>query len=251
MLQNPFPNSFNTASVQAGPKEGEVRGSVLIIDDDPVFAILASETLVQAGYAAEIAVTPHEALASFEKARPDLVLLDVDLPGANGFDICSTLRAMSSGVDVPIVMVTGHDDTRSIAKAYEVGATDFIHKPVLWPTLPHRIGFILRAQTNLCALMASEQKNRALLQALPDTIYMVGGDGAVVEHIMGSESANHASMVGRRLEEIFRPTSPRRRTSPWAPRRRASRSRTNSSSAATRSAAGSKCGCCRSPTARC
>src|SRR5208283_894448 len=154
----------------------QLRGTVLIIDDDPVFAILASETLVQAGYATEIAGTAHAALASFEKSRPDLVLLDVELPGASGFEICSTLRAMSRGTDVPVVMVTGHNDTRSIAQAYEVGATDFIHKPVLWPTLPHRVGFILRAQKNLCALMASETKNRALLRALPDTIFMVGSD---------------------------------------------------------------------------
>ena len=97
------------------------RRCVLIIDDDPVFTLLASETLQQAGFDARIATNTQEALASFEKERPDLVLLDVELPGSNGFDICATLRAMSPGVDVPIVMVTGHDDTQSIAQAFEVG----------------------------------------------------------------------------------------------------------------------------------
>lgn len=203
MLQSPVSNNNAVAEEKAGPKQDQFHGSVLIIDDDPVFAILASETLVQAGYLAEIASTAHEALASFEKSTPDLVLLDVDLPGASGFDICSTLRAMSSGIDVPIVMVTGHNDTRSITQAYEVGATDFIHKPVLWPTLPHRVGFILRAQTNLRALVTSEQKNRALLRALPDTIFMVGSDGVVLEHIMGSESSSRESLVGKGLDDIF------------------------------------------------
>ena len=97
---------------------------------------------------------------------------------------------MSPGFDVPIVMVTGHDDTASIAQAYQVGATDFIHKPVLWPTLPHRIGFILRAQDNMRALQLSEQKNRALLQALPDTIFIVDRDGVLLEHITGDDKRN-------------------------------------------------------------
>jgi diguanylate cyclase (GGDEF)-like protein len=179
------------------------RRCVLIIDDDPVFTLLASETLQQAGFDARVATNTQDALASFEKEKPDLVLLDVELPGSNGFDICATLRAMSPGVDVPIVMVTGHDDTASIAHAYQVGATDFIHKPVLWPTLPHRIGFMLRALDNVRALRLSEQKNRTLLQALPDTIFIVGGDGILLEHITGDEKHNGESLVGKPLETVL------------------------------------------------
>jgi diguanylate cyclase (GGDEF)-like protein len=179
------------------------RRCVLIIDDDPVFTLLAGETLEQAGYDAKIASNTQDAIASFEKEKPDLVLLDVELPGSNGFKLCATLRAMSPGVNVPIVMVTGHDDTESIAHAYEVGATDFIHKPVLWPTLPHRIGFILRAQDNMRALRLSEQKNRTLLQALPDTIYIVAADGFLLEHITGDRKDNAASLVGKLLEDAL------------------------------------------------
>jgi predicted signal transduction protein with EAL and GGDEF domain/DNA-binding response OmpR family regulator len=179
------------------------RRGVLIIDDDPVFTLLASETLEQAGFNARIATNTKDALAAFEQEQPDLVLLDVELPGSNGFDICATLRAMSPGVEVPIVMVTGHDDTESIARAYEAGATDFIHKPVLWPTLPHRIGFMLRAQDNMRALRASEQKNRTLLQALPDTIFIVDSDGILLEHVTGDEKNNGESFVGKQLEHIL------------------------------------------------
>ena len=63
------------------------RRCVLIIDDDPVFTLLASETLQQAGFDARIATNTRDALAAFEKEKPDLVLLDVELPGSNGFDI--------------------------------------------------------------------------------------------------------------------------------------------------------------------
>lgn len=179
------------------------RRCILIIDDDPVFALLASETLQQSGFEARIASNSVEALESFSSDRPDLILLDVDLPGGNGFEICAKIRSTKDGMDVPIVMVTGHGDTKSIAQAYQAGATDFIHKPVLWPTLPHRVGYALRALDNLRALRVSEQKNRALLQALPDTIYIVGSDGSLLEHITGSEHSGGASLIGKMLEDIF------------------------------------------------
>src|ERR1700728_3682886 len=185
------------------PFQSYPRRCVLIIDDDPAFTLLASETLQQAGFDARIATNSRDAVTSFENDKPDIVLLDVELPGSNGFDLCATLRLMSPGVDVPIVMVTGHDDTASIAQAYQVGATDFIHKPVLWPTLPHRIGFILRARDNMRALQISEHKNRALLQALPDTIFIVDRDGVLLQHITGDGKSNSGTLVGKQLEQVL------------------------------------------------
>src|SRR6202140_3703584 len=201
--QSHVPMTASIIEDQGMPFQSNPRRCVLIIDDDPAFTLLASETLRQAGFDARIASNAKDAIASFENGKPDLVLLDVELPGSNGFDLCATLSLMSPGVDVPIVMVTGHDDTASIAQAYQAGATDFIHKPVLWPTLPHRIGFILRARDNMRALQVSEQKNRALLQALPDTIFIVGRDGVLVEHITGDDKSNGNSLVGKQLEQVL------------------------------------------------
>jgi diguanylate cyclase (GGDEF)-like protein len=184
------------------PRYGEGR-SVLVVDDDDVFSLLASETLQQAGFNALVAGTGREALQLLAADKPDLILLDVELPDANGFELCSNIRASSAGADTPIVMVTGHNDTESIKRAFMLGATDFIHKPVLWQTLPQRIEFILRAQDNLRSLKISEQKNRALLQGLPDTIYIVDANGILLEHITGVEAAASTSQVGKKLEEII------------------------------------------------
>jgi diguanylate cyclase (GGDEF)-like protein/PAS domain S-box-containing protein len=181
---------------------GVGRG-ILVVDDDSVFSLLASETLQQAGYTALVAGTGQEALAILAAQKPDLVLLDVELPDANGFELCGSIRATPGGADIPIVMVTGHNDTESIERAFMVGATDFVHKPVLWQTLPQRIEFILRAQDNLRSLKISEQKNRALLQALPDTLYIVDADGILLEHITGAELAADSSLVGKTLEEVI------------------------------------------------
>lgn len=182
---------------------GNASRSILVVDDDPVFTFLTSETLRQAGFVTQVVDGAEAALACFESFKPDLVLLDVELPGRNGFELCSTLRASDRGLDVPIVMVTGHDDTESIARAFQAGATDFINKPVLWQTLPQRLEFILRAQDNMRALRISEQKNRALLQALPDTIYIVGADGVLVEQITGDEQPRTPSFVGKTLDFVF------------------------------------------------
>jgi len=195
--------STSKAEEQRMQFQSDPRRCVLVIDDDPAFTLLASETLQQAGFDVRIASNGREAVAAFESRTPDLVLLDVELPGSNGFELCATLRLMSPGVDVPIVMVTGHDDTASIAQAYQVGATDFIHKPVLWPTLGHRIGFILRARDNMRALQVSERKNRALLQALPDTIFIVDRDGVLLQHITGDDKSHRTSLVGKQLEQVL------------------------------------------------
>ena len=179
------------------------RRCVLIIDDDPVFTLLAGETLVQAGFFAPVAHRQSEALLLFEQQKPDLVLLDVELPDASGFDLCARLRAAPGGFDVPIILVTGNNDTESIARAYEVGATDFINKPVLWPTLPHRVEFMLRARDNMRALRTSEHKNRALLQALPDSIYIVDRGGTILDHITGGEPCFRDPLIGGRIENVM------------------------------------------------
>ena len=178
------------------PMRGERQRSILIVDDDPLFTLLASETLRQAGFEPFVADNAHDALRRMWEKRPDLVLLDVELPDGQGFDVCVRIRGLPDCIDTPVVMVTGKHDTASITRAYEVGATDFINKPLLWATLPHRIEFILRAHDTMRALRVSEMKNRAMLQALPDAIYILDGSGAIVDQITGRlvEGQGHAAM---------------------------------------------------------
>jgi diguanylate cyclase (GGDEF)-like protein len=178
-----------------GPGSSDQQRCILIVDDDPLFTLLAAETLRQAGFAPVVADNTRDAMLRIEEVRPDLVLLDVELPDGQGFDVCVRLRASADGIDIPIVMVTGKHDTASIARAYEVGATDFINKPVLWATLPHRIEFILRAHDTMRALRVSERKNRAMLQALPDAIYILNAAGVIVDHITGGHSACEGQSV--------------------------------------------------------
>src|SRR5689334_17485118 len=117
----------------------------LVVDDDATTRYLARETLEGTGFAVEQAEDGAAAVEAFEHFRPDIVLLDVMMPKLDGFGACAALRKLEAGKHVPVLMMTGLDDSDSINRAYEVGATDFITKPIAWPLLRHRVRYMLRA----------------------------------------------------------------------------------------------------------
>ncbi|CAH1208608.1 putative Diguanylate cyclase [Candidatus Nitrotoga sp. BS] len=117
----------------------------LIIDDDEAMRLLARVVLEQCGLRVIEAESGTSGLAAFSGDTPDIVLLDVQMPGKDGFAVCSELRAMSAGQHVPILMMTGLNDVESIDRAYQSGATDFIQKPINWPILGYRVRYMLRA----------------------------------------------------------------------------------------------------------
>lgn len=122
---------------------------VLIVDDDEQTRLLVTETLETEGFTVEEAATGHAGLDAFQRVRPALVLLDITMPGMNGFECCECLRQLPGGERVPIIVLTGHDDDESITRAFAAGATDFISKPVRWQLLGHRVRYLLRASNTL------------------------------------------------------------------------------------------------------
>ena len=182
--------------------ENRARTTVLIVDEDPVFGIVAIDTLQLAGFNAVAAGESQSVMAAFEQHAPDLVLIEVEKPGSPGFDLCAQIRAHPAGLDVPIVMVTGNYDTESIGRAYRMGATDFVNKPILWAMLPHRLEFLHRSHKNVRALQASDLRNRELLRALPDTIFVVDSHGIVLERLAGEAGAGEGQ-VGKSFEEVL------------------------------------------------
>jgi diguanylate cyclase (GGDEF)-like protein/PAS domain S-box-containing protein len=120
---------------------------VLIVDDDPVLRTMAAQTLLHAGFDVAEAENGEAGLARTLERRFDLILLDVIMPGLDGYEVCQRIRAMPDGSTVPILMLTGLNDTASIDLAYGQGATDFITKPINWTLLAHKVRYALRAST--------------------------------------------------------------------------------------------------------
>lgn len=112
---------------------------ILVVDDDAGQRLLAGASLLQGGFSVVEAGDGEQALRVFQHEQPDAVLLDVVMPGLDGFAVCEALRRLPGGRYLPIVMVTGLDDVKSIERAYQVGATDFITKPIQWLVLHHRV----------------------------------------------------------------------------------------------------------------
>ncbi|MGZ5149184.1 MAG: putative bifunctional diguanylate cyclase/phosphodiesterase [Burkholderiales bacterium] len=131
---------------------------VLVVDDDAATRLLARETLEQAGFRVEEQADGLAGVAAFERLRPDIVLLDVQMSSLDGFATCAALRHLAGGDHVPVLMMTGLDDPYSINRAYEVGATDFITKPIPWPMLGHRVRYILRANRAFLELTQSQAR---------------------------------------------------------------------------------------------
>ena len=117
----------------------------LVVDDDAMMRLLIRQTLEREGFACHEAENGMLAAERFGTVQPDIVLMDVMMPEMDGYEACRTLRAHASGAMVPVLMLTGLDDLESINRAYEVGATDFISKPINWGVLGHRVRYILRA----------------------------------------------------------------------------------------------------------
>jgi diguanylate cyclase (GGDEF)-like protein len=131
---------------------------VLVIDDDPVIRHLTRTVLEESGHTVNECPDGDTALNSFLHTRPDVVLLDVLLPGKDGFTVCQEIRSHQEGLNVPIVMMTGLDDIDSIHKAYGAGATDFITKPINWQILAYRMHYIFRSNKAFRDLRTSEAR---------------------------------------------------------------------------------------------
>jgi diguanylate cyclase (GGDEF)-like protein len=176
---------------------GSRANAILLVDDDLTVRKVGSQALAAAGFRVVCAADGATALAEFEKLRPCAVVLDSNMPGLDGFEICERLR-VAGHVDVPILIMTGHGDITAIHRAYNAGATDFIGKPISWPVLPYRLMYMLRASRLHQALAGSYRRTRALFDALPDQIYLLDGAGTITDQITGSfpSRADSRAVVG-------------------------------------------------------
>jgi signal transduction histidine kinase len=108
----------------------ERRAKILVVDDNEQNRALAEATLDPDGHEVILASSGEAALRAFEADPPDCVLLDVRMPGLDGFAVCERMRALPGGADVPIVFLTALRDVDTFDRALRVGADDFLTKPV-------------------------------------------------------------------------------------------------------------------------
>jgi len=129
---------------------------ILIVDDDPVMVRVLARILAPMG---EIlfATDGESALRMVRERSPDAVLLDVEMPGMSGFDVCRAIKADTGNEDLPVLFVSGHTDIETEAKGLEAGAVDYIMKPPSPPIVRARVRtqLILRERTRQLLRLAS------------------------------------------------------------------------------------------------
>jgi signal transduction histidine kinase len=140
--------------------------ALLIVDDDPVVRSLMRDALEDDGFTIIEAENGAEACACCDEFEPSLIVVDAMMPVMDGFTLCRELRSRPETAQTPILMATGLDDCGSIARAYEVGATDFISKPLNWLMLSQRIRYMLRAAHAFHELREHQQQVIATLDEL-------------------------------------------------------------------------------------
>lgn len=180
---------------------------ILIVDDNKTMRLILAKTLQEAGFATIEVGSGEEAMEVFEHAKPDAVSLDLQLPGISGFEVCEMIRQHPEGSYIPVVIITGADDDQSINLAYQMGATDFVTKPVSLNLIGHRMRYIIRASFAFKDLKRSEDEviklNRNLEQRVIErTDELRQANGKLLETLETLKSAQRQLVESEKLAAL-------------------------------------------------
>jgi two-component system phosphate regulon response regulator PhoB len=125
----------------------DAKRTVLVVEDEEDILALLHFNLIKAGFKAECATHGEEALAAVVEKKPDLILLDLMLPGINGLEICRRVRADEATQEIPIIMLTACGEEEDVIKGLELGADDYVTKPYSIKVLLARIQSVLRRRS--------------------------------------------------------------------------------------------------------
>src|SRR5919197_1400312 len=134
------------------------QGSLLVVDDNPLNRDMLARRLTRRGYTVTVAADGYQALAMIEAQQFDLVLLDIMKPGISGLDVLKTVRQRYAVADLPVIMVTAKDQSEDIVAALQLGANDYVTKPLDFPVV------LARTQTQLALKRARQDIQRLAAQ---------------------------------------------------------------------------------------
>lgn len=139
---------------------------ILYVDDDPTLREFAQVHLTTDMASVTVAEDGLAALAAMDEARPDVVLLDLEMPRMDGFEVLRSLRTEAAYERLPVIVATGREDVGAVDRAFEEGATSFVVKPINWRLLSYQIRYVHRAHQAELSLLEARRRARGELEAL-------------------------------------------------------------------------------------
>lgn len=155
--------------------------TVLLVDDNPTNLRVISDCLSDVGLTLLLARSGEQALKIVARHRPDLVLLDILMPGIDGFETCQRLKENDETKDIPVIFLSALTDVVDKVKGFELGAVDYITKPFQREDVLARVNAHLRIQHLTRTLQESEERYRGLVESVPVGIYRTTPDGRILD----------------------------------------------------------------------
>ena len=118
---------------------------ILVVDDDPILCEFSKVYLATPAAQVETAANVDDAIARMKEQSFDIVLIDIGMPGRDGYDLLQLIRRQPGTANMPVMMLTAREDIASIDHSYDLGATAFTTKPVNWRQLSYQIRYLLRS----------------------------------------------------------------------------------------------------------
>jgi len=185
-------------------KDREAAPLILVVDDHPENLAILEADLEEGDYRVALADGGLSALEQVAARRPDLMLLDVSMPGIDGLEVCRRLRSEPDTADLPIIMVTGRDSPEDIVAGLDVGANDYVTKPIQPETVLARIRTQLRLKRLQDELKQSIQQLEELQGLRADFVAMITHDmKAPLTSIVGFSSMLLDGVAGNCPSEDF------------------------------------------------
>ncbi len=187
---------------------------ILVVDDDSQAIELTARLITQVGHTADFLLESHFLLQKLEASPPDLLLLDVNMPDIDGLTLLRRLKSTPKLCEIPVIMITGESEESLIQECFQLGAVDFIHKPIRSMELLSRIRIALEAAAHLNAIHA--QKNAlqqaktltdAILNSMEDAICVIDSHTRTILEanrvFLTNINQNREAIIGQHCIELL------------------------------------------------
>lgn len=180
--------------------------SVLIVDDTPANIGLLRNMLQPEGYQIFVATSGQAAIKIAQQSQPDLILLDVMMPDMDGFETCRRLKADETTSDIAIIFVTAKTDSHDIVQGFQLGAVDYINKPVRIEEVNARVRTQLQIKRHQEQLREQAERMRAIVNNMAEGLIIIESGGRIQFanpascHFLGYDDGN---LAGQSLADIL------------------------------------------------